>query len=321
MIRTLFISMQDLNKGARRPKDVPPTNLKKVGVVGAGFMGAGVAYVTRQCRPRGRAHRPRRGGRREGQGPFAQAHVRPDHEGPRQDGGPRCAARAHHAVGRLRRSQGLRPRHRGGVRGPEGQGRGDPEGRGRDPARTASSPPTPRPCRSPASPKQSKKPDQFIGIHFFSPVEKMMLVEIIMGKETGDKALATALDYVRAIKKTPIVVNDSRGFFANRCVLAYILEGHLMLTEGVPAGDDREGGQAGRHAGRAAVAQRRGRRRSRPQDPAAPRRRSSARPRSIPAAGAAAHRRWSRRKAASAARTARASTIIRKAARSASGPA
>ena len=63
----------------------------------------------------------------------------------------------------------------------------------------------------------------------------MMLVEIILGKETGDKALAAALDYVRAIRKTPIVVNDSRGFYANRCVLNYIQEGHLMLLEGVPA--------------------------------------------------------------------------------------
>jgi 3-hydroxyacyl-CoA dehydrogenase/enoyl-CoA hydratase/3-hydroxybutyryl-CoA epimerase len=94
--------------------------------------------------------------------------------------------------------------------------------------------------------QQSKTPDQFIGIHFFSPVEKMMLVEIIMGKETGDKALATALDYVRAIKKTPIVVNDSRGFFANRCVLAYILEGHLMFAEGLPAAMIE---QAGKQAG------------------------------------------------------------------------
>ncbi len=77
-------------------------------------------------------------------------------------------------------------------------------------------------------------PKKFIGIHFFSPVDRMMLVEIIMGKKTGDAALATALDYVRQIKKTPIVVNDSRGFYANRCVMAYLLEGHLMLTEGVP---------------------------------------------------------------------------------------
>src|SRR5205085_8527087 len=82
--------------------------------------------------------------------------------------------------------------------------------------------------------ESSKRPGQFIGIHFFSPVERMMLVEIILGKKTGDVALAAALDFVRAIRKTPIVVNDSRGFYANRCVLNYIREGHLMLMEGVP---------------------------------------------------------------------------------------
>ena len=63
----------------------------------------------------------------------------------------------------------------------------------------------------------------------------MMLVEIIIGKDTGDAALAVALDYVRAIRKTPIVVNDSRGFYTSRVVGTYIREGHLMLTEGVPA--------------------------------------------------------------------------------------
>ena len=62
-----------------------------------------------------------------------------------------------------------------------------------------------------------------------------MLVEIILGKKTGDEALAVALDYVRAIRKTPIVVNDSRGFYTSRVVGTYIREGHLMLTEGVPA--------------------------------------------------------------------------------------
>jgi 3-hydroxyacyl-CoA dehydrogenase/enoyl-CoA hydratase/3-hydroxybutyryl-CoA epimerase len=82
--------------------------------------------------------------------------------------------------------------------------------------------------------EEFKDQAKFIGIHFFSPVEKMMLVEIIVGKNTGEVALATALDYVRQIKKTPIVVNDSRGFFANRCVLRYIAEGYEMLLEGVP---------------------------------------------------------------------------------------
>ena len=80
-----------------------------------------------------------------------------------------------------------------------------------------------------------KDPARFIGIHFFSPVDRMMLVEIILGKKTGDKALAAALDYVRAIRKTPIVVNDSRGFYTSRVVGTYIREGHLMLIEGVPA--------------------------------------------------------------------------------------
>jgi 3-hydroxyacyl-CoA dehydrogenase/enoyl-CoA hydratase/3-hydroxybutyryl-CoA epimerase len=79
------------------------------------------------------------------------------------------------------------------------------------------------------------RPERFVGIHFFSPVEKMMLVEVIKGKKTGDEALATALDYVRAIRKTPIVVNDSRGFYTSRVVGTYIREGHIMLTEGVSA--------------------------------------------------------------------------------------
>jgi 3-hydroxyacyl-CoA dehydrogenase/enoyl-CoA hydratase/3-hydroxybutyryl-CoA epimerase len=73
--------------------------------------------------------------------------------------------------------------------------------------------------------ENSKRPDQFIGIHFFSPVDKMMLVEVILGKKTGDKALAVALDFAAAIKKTPIVVNDTRGFYVNRCVFRYINEG------------------------------------------------------------------------------------------------
>ena len=81
--------------------------------------------------------------------------------------------------------------------------------------------------------KASKRPEQFIGIHFFSPVDKMLLVEIIKGKETGDRAIAKSLDYVRQIKKTPIVVNDARFFYANRCIIPYINEGIRMVGEGV----------------------------------------------------------------------------------------
>jgi 3-hydroxyacyl-CoA dehydrogenase/enoyl-CoA hydratase/3-hydroxybutyryl-CoA epimerase len=81
--------------------------------------------------------------------------------------------------------------------------------------------------------KASKRPEQFIGIHFFSPVDKMLLVEIIKGKETGPVAVARALDYVRQIRKTPIVVNDERFFYANRCIIPYINEGIRMVAEGV----------------------------------------------------------------------------------------
>ncbi|MCM2563875.1 3-hydroxyacyl-CoA dehydrogenase NAD-binding domain-containing protein [Lutimaribacter sp. EGI FJ00015] len=81
--------------------------------------------------------------------------------------------------------------------------------------------------------KASDKPEQFIGIHFFSPVEKMLLVEIIKGEKTGDRATAKALDYVRQIRKTPIVVNDARFFYCNRCIIPYINEGMRMVKEGV----------------------------------------------------------------------------------------
>jgi len=81
--------------------------------------------------------------------------------------------------------------------------------------------------------KASVRPEQFIGIHFFSPVDKMMLVEIIKGKKTGDRAVAKALDFVRQIRKTPIVVNDARFFYANRCIIPYINEGIRMVAEGI----------------------------------------------------------------------------------------
>ena len=83
--------------------------------------------------------------------------------------------------------------------------------------------------------KSSQRPENFIGIHFFSPVDKMPLVEIIVGEKTEDKAIAAAVDYTVAIKKVPIVVNDSRGFFTSRCFGTFVSEGMFLLEEGVPA--------------------------------------------------------------------------------------
>ncbi|WP_040651215.1 3-hydroxyacyl-CoA dehydrogenase NAD-binding domain-containing protein [Roseovarius sp. 217] len=94
--------------------------------------------------------------------------------------------------------------------------------------------------------KASDNPENFIGIHFFSPVEKMMLVEIIKGHKTGPRAVAKALDYVRQIRKTPIVVNDARFFYCNRCIIPYINEGLRMVAEGIaPALIDNAARQLG----------------------------------------------------------------------------
>jgi 3-hydroxyacyl-CoA dehydrogenase/enoyl-CoA hydratase/3-hydroxybutyryl-CoA epimerase len=79
----------------------------------------------------------------------------------------------------------------------------------------------------------SERPEKFIGIHFFSPVDKMPLVEIIVGKKTSDEAIARSLDYVQQLRKTPIVVNDSRGFYTSRCFMTFTNEGMTMVAEGI----------------------------------------------------------------------------------------
>ena len=88
-----------------------------------------------------------------------------------------------------------------------------------------------------------RRREDFIGLHFFSPVDKMPLLEIIRGEQTSDEALARALDYAAQIKKTPIVVNDSRGFFTSRVIGTFVNEALAMLTEGVPAGRARPSGR------------------------------------------------------------------------------
>ena len=103
------------------------------------------------------------------------------------------------------------------------------------------------------------KPENFVGIHYFSPVEKMPLVEIIVGKKTGPRAVAKALDYVAQIRKTPIVVNDSRGFYTSRCFGTYVQEGLAMLSEGVTPALIENSRQADGHARRPAGGERRGR--------------------------------------------------------------
>lgn len=102
--------------------------------------------------------------------------------------------------------------------------------------------------------KASKKPENFIGLHFFSPVDKMPLVEIIRGDETSDAALAKAFDFVLQIRKTPIVVNDSRGFFTSRVFGTFIMEGMAMVGEGYhPVSIEQAAAQAGMPVGPLAI--------------------------------------------------------------------
>jgi 3-hydroxyacyl-CoA dehydrogenase/enoyl-CoA hydratase/3-hydroxybutyryl-CoA epimerase len=249
MIRTLFVSMGELNKGARRPKEVPASTLKKVGVVGAGFMGAGIAYVTanaglevvlvdrdQDAAEKGKAYSHKlmsdqimKGRAKTADRDALLARIAPSAdfadlkdcdlvvEAVFED--PTVKADVIRKVEAVIRPDCIFA------------------------SNTSTLPIT-------DLAKVSSDAGRFIGIHFFSPVERMMLVEIIKGRDTGDRALAMALDYVRQIRKTPIVVNDARGFFANRCVGAYILEGHLMLMEGVPpAMIENAGKQAGMPVG------------------------------------------------------------------------
>lgn len=100
----------------------------------------------------------------------------------------------------------------------------------------------------------SDRPEKFIGIHFFSPVDKMKLVEIIRGKQTDDETVASAFDYVQALGKVPIVVNDARGFYTSRTFGTFVMEGAAMLGEGIPAAAIENAGiQAGMPVGPLAV--------------------------------------------------------------------
>ncbi|MBL1257615.1 3-hydroxyacyl-CoA dehydrogenase NAD-binding domain-containing protein [Methylocystis sp. Sn-Cys] len=233
MIRSLFLSKNELEKGAHRPADVPPTNLKKIGILGAGFMGAGVAYISalngldvvlidrdQESADKGKATIDKliSGSVAKGRATAAEkdallARVRATADYAALAG---CDL-VLEAVFEDRAVKADVTKRAQDVVG------GD--------VIFASNTST-LPITSLA--ETAQKPENFIGIHFFSPVEKMLLVEVIVGKKTGDRALATALDFIRIIKKTPIVVNDTRGFYANRCVLNFVREGQIMLTEGVP---------------------------------------------------------------------------------------
>ena len=232
MVRTLFLNMQELNKGARRP-DVPVNKPKKVGVIGAGFMGAGIAYVTAKAGIEvvllDRDQKEAEEGKAYSEGLLDKAISR-----------KRSTPEKKEALLALIKPSADYADLDGcdlvieavfedkGVKKIVTEATEAATGKDCIFASNTSTIPITELAQA------SSRAKNFVGIHFFSPVDKMMLVEIITGKKTGDKALAMAVDYVTAIKKTPIVVNDSRGFYVNRCVMRYMNEAWNMLIEGVP---------------------------------------------------------------------------------------
>jgi 3-hydroxyacyl-CoA dehydrogenase/enoyl-CoA hydratase/3-hydroxybutyryl-CoA epimerase len=230
MIRTLFHSMQDLGKGARRPAKEPPTEVNRLGVLGAGVMGAGVGYVsalagvdvtlidtTEERANGGRDHAAKLLDREISRGrstPDAKAEIL-SRIHPSTDFS--ALSDVDLVIEAVFEDRGVKADV---TRKAEAPMKADAIFG----SNTSTLPIT-------GLAEVSKRPDSFIGIHFFSPVERMGLVEIIVGKKTNSRALSVAIDYVRKIKKTPIVVNDSRGFYTSRCFATYTREGLAMMGE------------------------------------------------------------------------------------------
>ena len=231
MIRSLFINKEALEKGANRPA-VDDQKVKQVGVIGAGMMGAGIALVSamagikvvlidssQEAADKGKA--------------YTEAHM--DKGIARKKATPEkkdavlglinattdyaALADCDLIVEAVFEDVGVKAEVTAKVQAVTG------------PDCVFATNTSTLPITELA--KAATDAEKFIGIHFFSPVDKMLLVEIIKGKETGDVAVAKALDFVRQIKKTPIVVNDERFFYANRCIIPYINEGIRMVKEGV----------------------------------------------------------------------------------------
>ena len=234
MIRTGFTELQKAKKGIARPKSEPQYEVKKLGILGAGMMGAGIAYVSAKAgmdvvlkdvsqegADKGKAYSKslldkaiskKRSTPEKAEALLSRIEPSADpasmkdcdlvieavFEDPKLKAGVTAETEAVLAADKVYASN------------------------------TSTIPIT-------ELAKASKRPDNFIGIHFFSPVEKMPLVEIIVGEKTEDKAIAAAVDYTVAIGKIPIVVNDSRGFYTSRCFGTFVSEGSFMVEEGVPA--------------------------------------------------------------------------------------
>ena len=231
MIRSLFINKEALEKGANRPA-LPDQTVRRLGVLGAGMMGAGIAHVaalagiavvlldsTAEAAEKGRAHSESlldKAVQRRKMTPERKAETLARIT-------PTTDYAALQGCDLIVEAVFEDPAVKADV-----TARADAA---TDAACIFATNTSTLPITALA--RASARPENFIGIHFFSPVDKMNLVEIIRGAATSDRAVAKALDFVRQIRKTPIVVNDARFFYANRCIIPYLNEGIRMLAEGV----------------------------------------------------------------------------------------
>jgi 3-hydroxyacyl-CoA dehydrogenase / enoyl-CoA hydratase / 3-hydroxybutyryl-CoA epimerase len=254
MIRTLWFSMNKAKAGVARPAGYAPNPVKKLGILGAGMMGAGIAYssakvgiqsvlkdVSLESADKGKdysrkilAGQIEKGRSTQEKADKLLAKILPTGDAADLQG---CDL----VVEAVFEDRGLKARVTQEAEAQMAEG-------GVFASNTSTLPIT-------GLAEASKAPENFIGLHFFSPVDKMQLVEVIVGKKTSPYALAKSIDYVLQIKKVPIVVNDSRGFFTSRIFKIYVTEGFELLAQGVkPALIENAAKAAGMPVGPLAVA-------------------------------------------------------------------
>lgn len=234
MINTFFFNMNAIKGGQSRPKDVPKYRPQRVGILGAGMMGAGIAYaqvsrgiatvlkdVSMEMAEKGKSYTTRLTQKRVDKGQMSADKqqdmlnlITPTASATDLKG---CDLIIE-AVFEQRELKAVVTREAEPMLA---------EG-GFFASNTSTLPIS-------GLALASAKPQKFVGIHFFSPVDKMKLVEIIRGRQTDDETIARAYDYVQALGKLPIVVNDSRGFYTSRTFGTFVMEGAAMLGEGIPA--------------------------------------------------------------------------------------
>ncbi|SPM34686.1 3-hydroxyacyl-CoA dehydrogenase [Mycobacterium rhizamassiliense] len=245
MIQAFFLDLQYINSGGSRPDGIEPVKINKIGVLGAGMMGAGIAYVSAkagfdvvlkdvsiEAAEKGKNYSEKLEAKALERGKTTEEKSKAllDRITPAAD--PEAFKGVDFVIEAVFENQDLKHKVFQEIEDVV------------EPNALLGSNTSTLPITGLAT--GVKRQEDFVGIHFFSPVDKMPLVEIIRGEKTSDEALARVFDYTLAIGKTPIVVNDSRGFFTSRVIGTFVNEALAMLGEGVePASVEHAGSQAG----------------------------------------------------------------------------